>query len=443
MTADVERTSRNLGTKVEYLTRVEGHGSIVVEVRNGTLAACRFDVVEAPRFFEALLRGRSIFEAQHITSRICGICACAHSLASIQAAEGALGVTPSLQTITLRRLLLDLEFIDSHVLHIYLLALPDLVGAKSFLPLVASHEKVVRRALRLKKTVNRLSDVLVGRHVHPISAIIGGFTKIPTERELVQMHESLIALRPDIEATVTLMTSLTFPDFEHPTEYVALISDDGAYPLLAGDIGSTDGVRLAKQEYRRATNEKVVPHSSAKHTHLSRDSCTVGARARFNLNHDKLLPRGKEAARELGLEAPSHNPFLNTVAQTVEAAHCLEEAIGLVGELLEHGVDRTEAFVVGLNESGRIPVRAGGGVGAIEAPRGILFHHYEIDDAGIITDADCVIPTNQNLASIERDLRAFVPGILHQSDAEVTLGLEMLVRSYDPCISCSTHLVRL
>ncbi len=436
-------TGRNLGVKVEYLTRVEGHGNIVVEVRDGTLAACRFDVVEAPRFFEALLRGRSIFEAQHITSRICGICACAHSLTSIQAAEEALGVIPSAQTIALRRLLLDLEFIDSHVLHIYLLALPDLVGAKSFLPLVASHEKVVRRALRMKKTVNLLSDVLVGRHVHPISAIVGGFTKIPGPHELEQMHESLIALRPDMEATVALVASLTFPDFERPTEYVALTSDDGTYPLLAGDIGSTDGVRLAKKEYRRATNEKVVPHSSAKHTHLSRDSYTVGALARFNLNHAKLLPRGREAARVLGLKAPSHNPFLNTVAQTVEAAHCLEEAIGLVGGLLEHGVDRAEALLVGANESNRIAVRAGEGVGAIEAPRGILFHRYRIDAAGIITDADCVIPTNQNLASIEQDMRAFLPGILHKSDAEVTLGLEMLVRAYDPCISCSTHLVRL
>ena len=199
------------------------------------------------------------------------------------------------------------------------------------------------------------------------------------------MHESLIALRPDMEATVALVASLKFPDFERPTEYVALTSDDGAYPLLSGDIGSTDGVRLAKKEYRRATNEKVVPHSSAKHTHLSRDSYTVGALARFNLNHDKLLPRGKEAARVLGLKAPSHNPFLNTVAQTVEAAHCLEEAIGLVGGLLEHGVDRSEALVVGINESNRIPVRAGEGVGAIEAPRGILFHRYRIDAAGIIT----------------------------------------------------------
>jgi len=443
MTGEVERTTRNLGVKVEYLTRVEGHGNIVVEVKNGALTACRFDVVESPRFFEALLRGRSIFEAQHITSRICGICACAHSLTSIQAAEEALGLIPSAQTVALRRLLLDLEYLDSHVLHIYLLALPDLVGAKSFLPLVASHEKVVRRALRMKKTVNQLADILVGRHVHPIAAIIGGFTKLPSPRDLEQMHESLAALRPDIEATVALVATLTFPDFERPTEYVALISDDDTYPLLSGAIGSSDGVRLAKREYRRATNEQVVPHSSAKHTHLSRDSYAVGALARFNLNHEKLLPRGREAARVLGLKAPCSNPFLNTVAQTVEIAHCLEEAIGLVGGLLEHGIDRTEALLVGVNESNRIPVRAGAGVGAIEAPRGILFHRYQIDEAGIIADADCVIPTNQNLASIEQDLRALVPAILHKSDAEITLGLEMLVRAYDPCISCSTHLVRL
>jgi coenzyme F420-reducing hydrogenase alpha subunit len=329
------------------------------------------------------------------------------------------------------------------VLHVYLLALPDLVGAKSFLPLASSHEKVVRRALRMKKTVNQLSDTLVGRHVHPISAIVGGFTKLPSAAELERMHEELIALRPDMEATVALVASLAFPEFERPTEYVALVSDDGAYPLLSGDIGSTDGVRLAKREYRRATNEKVVPHSSAKHTSLSRDAYAVGALARFNLNHEELLPRAREAARVLGLKAPCQNPFLNTVAQTVEAVHCLEEAIGLVGELLERGVDRSEALVVGLNEGGRIPVRAGEGVGAIEAPRGILFHRYETDAAGLITAADCVIPTNQNLANIEGDMRALVPEILHKSDAEIQLRLEMLVRSYDPCISCSTHLVRL
>jgi len=434
---------KNLGVRVEYLTRVEGHGNIVVEVRDGALEACRFDVVESPRFFEALLRGRSVFEAQHITSRICGICACAHSLTSLQAAEEALGVIPSAQTVALRRLLLDLEFLDSHVLHVYLLALPDLVGAKSFLPLAASHEKVVRRALRMKKAVNRVSDLLVGRHVHPITPVIGGFTKVPSVAELETMHEELIALRPDMEATVALVASLAFPEFERPTEYVALVSDDDVYPLLAGDIGSSDGVRLAKREYRRATNEKVVPHSSAKHASLSRDAYAVGALARFNLNHDKLLPRGKEAARLLGLKAPCHNPYLNTVAQTVEAAHCLEEAIGLAGGLLERGVDQGEALVVGLNEAGRVPVRAGEGVGAVEAPRGILFHRYVTDAAGLITAADCVIPTNQNLANIEGDMRALVPEILHKSDAEIQLRLEMLVRAYDPCISCSTHLVRL
>jgi coenzyme F420-reducing hydrogenase alpha subunit len=427
---------------VDYVTRVEGHGNIVVEVRDGALAACRFDVVEAPRLFEALLRGRSVFEAQHITSRICGICACAHSLTSIQAAEDALGIRPSAQTVLLRRLLLDLEFLDSHVLHVYLLALPDFVGAPSVLPLVATHEKVVRRALRMKKAVNQLSDVIVGRHVHPIAAIVGGFTKVPAERELDEMRDALIALRPDMEATVALVASVRLPAFERPTEYVALVSDDERYPLLEGDIGSSDGVRLPRREYRRATNERVVPHSTAKHARLSRESYAVGALARFNINHAKLHPRGKEAARILGLKAPCHNPFLTTVAQTVEAVHCLEEAIGIVDELLERGVDRSEALVVGMNEGGRIPVRAGDGVGAVEAPRGTLFHAYRTDAGGFIQEADCVIPTNQNLANIEGDMRALVPSLLDRSDEEIRQSLEMLVRAYDPCISCSTHLVR-
>jgi coenzyme F420-reducing hydrogenase alpha subunit len=438
-----KKVGKNLGVRVDYVTRVEGHGNIVVEVRDGALEACRFDVVEAPRFFEAILRGRSVFEAQHITSRICGICACAHSLTSIQAAEDALGVTPSAQTTLLRRLLLDLEFLDSHVLHVYLLALPDAVGAKSFLPLVATHEKVVRRALRMKKACNSLSDILVGRHVHPISAIVGGFTKIPSPQQLEGMRDALIGLRPDMEATVGLMATAKFPEFERETEYVALVSDDETYPLLAGDIGSTDGMRFAKKEYRLATNERVVPHSTAKHTHLSRESYAVGALARFNLNHAKLHPRAKEAARMLGLQAPCHNPYANTIAQVVEAVHCLEEAIGIVGELLERGIDQGEALVVGLNEQGRIPVRAGDGVGAIEAPRGILFHAYKTDGSGLIVDADCIIPTNQNLANLEGDMRSLVPEILHLADAEIQQRLEMLVRSYDPCISCSTHLVRL
>ncbi len=343
----------------------------------------------------------------------------------------------------MRKLLLDLEILDSHLLHIYLLVAPDLFNVKSFVTLIRSNEDVVRRALRMKKICNDACDILVGRHVHPISAIVGGFTKLPRKKDLDAMLDLLAALRHDMDATVALHPYLAFPAFERDTEYVGLVSDDGDYPLLMGDIGSTDGVRMPKKEYRKIVNEFVVPHSSAKHTKLSRESYAVGALARFNLNADKLHPRAKEVAAEVGLSATCVNPYLNTVAQLIECVHCLEHALSIVEHLRNTPLNYDEEIVVGVNEQGRIPVRAGNGVGAVEVPRGILFHNYEIDGNGIITNANCVIPTNQNTGNIEFDMMHLVPTILDRSDEEIRLAVEMLVRAYDPCISCSTHCLRI
>ena len=432
---------KNVNINVEYLTRVEGHGNIVINVKDGKLDTCRLDIVEAPRFFEGMLRGRSIFEAQHITSRICGICACGHTLASIQAAEDALGITPTEQTIKLRKLLLHLEILDSHILHIYLLVAPDLLGVKSFVPLINSHNEVVRRALRMKKTCNDFCDILVGRHVHPISAITGGFTKLPRPKDLDAMIEMLRVLRIDMDATVELAATLKFPEFERDTEYVGLVSDDSEYPLLTGDIGSTDGVRMNKKDYRNISNEFIVSHSSAKRTKLSRESYAVGALARFNLNSEKLHSKAKAVATAVGLKPKCINPYLNTVAQLVECVHCLEDSISILEDLKSRPLNYGEEIVVGLNEQHRIPVRAGNGVGAVEVPRGILFHNYQTDGNGLIVNANCVIPTNQNTGNIEYDMMKLVPAILDKNEEEITLGVEMLVRSYDPCISCSAHLL--
>lgn len=431
--------NRNIKINVEYLTRIEGHGNIVINVKEGKLETCRLEVVETPRFFEGMLRGRSIFEAQHITSRICGICSCGHSLASIQAAEDALDITPSIQTVKLRKLLLHMETLDSHILHIYLLAAPDLLGVPSFVPLIDSHNKVVRRALRLKKACNDICEILAGRHVHPISAIIGGFTKLPKEKDLDNMLVLLKNIQPDIDATIELIASLKFPQFERETEYVGLVNDSNEYPFLSGGIGSTDGVKMKKKDYKKITNEFVVPHSSAKHTKLSRESYAVGSLARFNLNYDKLHPKAKQAANLIGIKPKCINPYLNTAAQLIEVAHCMEEAIFIVEDLKYSGINYGEEIVVGLNEQSKIPIKKGTGVGAVEVPRGILFHNYEIDEKGIIVNADCIIPTNQNLNNIEHDMKKLVPEILDKSEEEITLALEMLVRAYDPCISCSAH----
>lgn len=433
----------NIKINVEYLTRVEGHGNIVVEVKDGKLEICRLEIVESPRFFEGFLRGRSIYEAPHITCRICGICSCGHTLASIQAAEDALGIKPTEQTTLLRKLLLHYEELDSHLLHIYLLVAPDLVGVPSFVPLIKSHPDVVRRALRMKRLCNELCDILVGRHVHPIAAVIGGFTKLPSYADLEEMHKRLLELRKDMDATVELFSKLTFPEFERDTEYVALVNDEDEYPLLYGDIGSTDGYRVSKYEYKNVTNEFIVPYATAKRTKWHRQSYAVGALARFNLNHEKLHPRAKQAANSLNLKPKCINPYLNTVAQVVECVHCVEDALRIIELLWQKGINYDEIIIPDLNEHGALPVRAGEGVGAVEVPRGLLIHHYQCDENGVFVNANCVIPTNQNTHNIELDMLKLVPEIINQSKEEITLALEMLVRAYDPCISCSVHLVEL
>lgn len=431
--------NKDLDIKVEYVTRVEGHGNIVVNLKNGNIEKCEFHVVETPRFFEGMLRGRSIFEAQHITSRICGICSCGHSLASIQAAEDALGFKPTQQTIKLRKLLLDYEFLDSHLLHIYLLAAPDVLGVPSFVPLIKKSPALVKKILAAKKKFNDVCDVLVGRHVHPISAIVGGFTKLPKPSDLDKMLEILEGMRQDMDDFIDVALKLKFPEFYRETEYVALVNDTDEYPLLEGDIGSTDGKRFNKKDYKLATNEFIDPRSSAKFTKLSRESYMVGALARFNLNHKKLHKKAKKVAEELKLKAPCYNPFMNTIAQAVELVHCYEHAIEIIKEFKKDGIDYSQEIVVGINEKNQIPVRAGNGVGAVEVPRGILFHNYEIDEKGIIQHANCIIPTNQNINNIEYDMMKFLPEIINEPKEQIQLKLEMLVRAYDPCISCSTH----
>jgi len=431
--------NRDLTVNVEYLTRVEGHGNILINVREGRIERCEFQVVESPRFFEGMLRGRSIFEAQHITSRICGICSCGHSLCSIQAAEEALGVVPSPQTIILRKLLLDYEMLDSHLLHIYFLALPDIASKRSIFSMLSSDGEIVRRALRMKKLINDACQILAGRHVHPITCVVGGFAKLPGREDLKAMLNILDNLEGDIEETLSLGKKMEFPRFTRETEYVALISKEERYPLLSGDIGSSDGKKFDKRDYRKVANEFVDPRSTAKFARFSRQSYMVGALARFNLNGEKLHPRAKRAAGELGLEPVCHNPYFNTIAQIVECIHCFEDARMIIQNLFSNGVEKSEEIVVGANETGAIPIKAGTGIGAIEVPRGTLFHNYEVDEKGQITNADCVIPTNQNINNLKHDMEKLLPEVLDKGKEEVKRYMEMLVRAYDPCISCSAH----
>jgi sulfhydrogenase subunit alpha len=418
---------------VHHVTRVEGHGNIIVELSNGKLKECRFEIVETPRFFEAMLLGRPYSEASHITSRICGICSTGHATTSLRASENALGITPSEQTRLLRKLTFHGEILDSHILHVYMLVAPDFFGVGSVIPLVNSHPEVVMRALRMKKLSGDLCKVITGRHTHPIAMTVGGFTHFPSKEELEDLRARLEQMRVDVDATVELFASLPWPQFERETEYVSLSRPD-EYAFIDGEIVTSDGTRLALDDYLQVTNEHLVPHSTAKHSRHKRESYMVGALARFNNNFQHLHPRAKEAAQTFGMQPLVINPYLNTAAQVIEIVHCVEDAIQIIDQLLSSGVSSEQPVSTGSS--------FGDGVGACEVPRGLLIHHYRIGEDGKIQAADCVIPTNQNLANIEADFRTLVPAIADKPTEAIQLDLEMLVRAYDPCISCSVHVLK-
>ncbi len=436
-------SKKELNINVEHVTRVEGHGSIVINVKEGKLEECQLHIVEAPRFFEAMVKGRSMFEVQYVTSRICGICSTGHSMASIKAAEDAIGFKPSDQTTKLRKLLLHLETLDSHLLHAFMLVAPDALGAPSVFPLLGTHKDAIVMVLKMKRQYSNICDVLAGRRSHPIAICPRGWTKLPTKKELEWMKGVFVSQVPDLTAAVDLLASLKLPDFERETEYVALTHPD-EYAFLEGEMTTTDidGV-VERRNYKDVIHEYHVAHSTSKHSKNKRDSYMVGALARINVNYDKLNDEAKGVAEKLGFKTPCYNPFMNTVAQVIEMAHCTYDAIRIIDDLLENGVDYSDVVTSWptKDELPGLKMSAGSGVGIVEVPRGLLVHNYDVDKEGIVTGANCVIPTNQNLANIDLDMKKMVPEVIDSSKEEITLLAEMLVRAYDPCISCSCHLL--
>lgn len=418
--------------RVNSVTRVEGHGNLVLNLSDGRVDELRLEIAESPRFFEVMLRGRSYEEAAYLSGRICGICSVAHTTTSLRAVEAAIGCVPSEQTVALRKLLLHAEMLQSHLLHVYFLALPDFLGAGSAIALAGSHREVVQRALRMKRLANEICEVITGRHVHPLAHKINGFSRLPTLEELATLRAGLLAAREDMQATVELVKGLEIPDFQRETEYLSL-HDPDEYAFYQGDIVSSDDPKPTPLRlYKERVREFIVEHSSAKHARSRRDSYMVGALARLNNNFLQLHPEAQRAAKTLGLTPPCYNPFVNNLAQVVESVHCLEESLTILDNLLSNGI---------ANESFGAPPGAGRGVGACEAPRGTLYHEFVVDEAGKIVEANLIIPTAQNLANLEDDIRAFAPQIAHLPEERIRLLLEMLVRAYDPCISCAVHLL--
>ncbi len=428
--------SDDVDIDVEYLTRVEGHGNIEVNAENGDIEKCEWQVVEAPRYFESLVVDRDWEELHHITSRICGICSIGHTLTSLKATEDAMDIEVSEQDKKLRKLALHAENMQSHVLHVGYLALPDLLDSKSVVPLTETHTEEVKTVIRLHRLANRMSDMITGRTTHPQRLIPGGFSKIPTENELMELKNKLEGSFNDLTAVANLLKKLghKIPDFKRETEYISLTHGD-EYALYGGDICSSDTGETPVDEYLDITNEYTVPQSTAKYTKNNRESYMVGALARLNNNYEQLSPMAKGIADKFDLDPMECNPYMNTIAQVVEVVHSVEDSIRIIEELLDEGLEDQEDY-----HKPDIEPKAGRGIGAIEVPRGILFHDYTYDEDGKCTEANCIIPTNQNHGNIQHDMEKLVPEILgEKSEDEVELTLEMLVRAYDPCISCSTH----
>ena len=317
---------------IHHLTRVEGHGNIKIRIRDGKLEEARWEVVETPRFFEAMMVGKKWENAPWISARICGICSIGHTLASIRAVENAFGFTPPDQTAKLRLLLKHMETLQSHVLHLYFLAAPDFLNAGSVFPLIASHPAVVERAARMKQLANDACDCIGGRRMHPTRTVVGGFTMLPDKKELEELKLRLHDAGEDLAKTAQLFRGFRLPYFERETEFVSLKGEKG-YPFIGGDLVSTDGVRKREHEYRAMTNEYLVEQSTSKWSRLSRKSFAVGALARVNNNFALLHPAARQVAGSFGLDPVNHNPYMNNIAQLVESVHVVHEAIGLIDEL--------------------------------------------------------------------------------------------------------------
>jgi sulfhydrogenase subunit alpha len=418
--------------KVDYLARVEGEGGLDVKIRDDKVVDVKLKIFEPPRFFEAFLRGRQFTEAPDIAARICGICPVAYQMSAVHAMEYALSVKVEGPLRDLRRLLYCGEWIESHVLHVYMLHAPDFLGYEDAIQLAKDQPEVVQRALQLKKIGNEIVTLVGGREIHPINVRVGGFYKVPTRRDLEPLAERLKWARDAALETVKLVATFPFPDFDQEYLFVALRHPD-EYPFNEGHLVSNRGLDITVDHYEEHFVEEHVQHSNALHSTLKGlGAYFVGPLARYSLNFDRLSPLAQEAARTAGLGPTCSNPFKSIIVRSVETVYACDEALRII-----------QGYTVPEKPAVEVPVRAGVGYGCTEAPRGILYHRYRIDARGAILDAKIVPPTSQNQKTIEQDLWQFIPKHLDLPPEKLQWQCEQAIRNYDPCISCATHYLTL
>jgi len=423
---------------IEPLARVEGHGGITVEMEGDAVKNVRFDVLEGARLLEPLVRGKRYDELAPILSRICSICSVAHTLTSLKATENALGIRVSPQTELLRELLFRGESIESHALHLILLALPDYLGYPSATALAADKPDAVTLGLRLKKMGNRILETVGGRAVHPVNAVPGGFGRVPSAEQLIELRASLIEAVADAETMIDLIASLPAADFCHCETLYAALRSPHADSYYAGDevmlVANGNQASVPAADYRLFSGETAVRHSHAKHSTFRGRPFMVGALARLTVNPWRLTGRLAAAMKRLNLVLPAGNPMDNNKAQALELQSDVSRALEMIEQLLRDGI----------KDERPVPSQphAGTGTAITEAPRGLLVHSYAFDHEGRVVSADVITPTAMNAASMEVHFRAAVEQCADRGEATISQRLQMVARAYDPCISCSVHLVR-
>ena len=411
--------------EIDYLARVEGEASIEVQIDQGP--AIKLKIFEPPRFFEGFLVGRKYDEVGDIVSRICGICPVSHMTTAIQAVENAMQIRVSHQTKVLRKIMCISQIVSSHLIHLYMLAMPDYFGYPGIVEMQTKFDKQIMRLMRMKEVMNELTALIGGRALHPVTHLPGGFTAIPSNEAFSCILKNLQRIKPLAKEVVKDVSRFKVPDFHSNSEYVALAAEN-EYALNEGRIISTKGLDIALQDYLEFFRESEVSYAfSKKSTIANRSSFMVGALARLNNKFDKLHNRTKALAKEISFQVPNDNPFHNMLAQSIEVVDGIEQCMQLI---------KSNTFE---DEDIDIRIRPGEGGSITEAPRGLLFHWYKINKKGVVEQANLVTPTSHNFQNIEKDLKKLVAENKNRKRDQIRLLCEQLVRAYDPCFSCSVH----
>lgn len=427
-----ELPTRKIDIHVPVLARVEGEGALHLRIRDGTIEELLLQIYEPPRLFEKFLEGRSYEEVPDMVARICGICPVAYQISAVNALESLFGVDPGPWVQAMRRVLYCGEWIESHCLHIHLLAAPDFFGYESVIAMARDHPGVVQRGLRLQGLGNELIALFGGRSVHPVGVKVGGFHRAPEPPDVAALLDRLRAALPESEDLVRWTAGIAVPEAAQDFACVSM-RDARDYPIHRGQIVASDGLAIDAADYERHFAEHQVAHSTALYSHYHGQPYLVGPLARLNLNRDRLPSAIQQLVSDTGRTWPSRSMFNGMLARAIEVHYAISEAVRL---LQEYSVPDSPAVAV--------TPRAGVGYGCSEAPRGLLWHRYRVDDEGRILEARIVPPTSQNQARIEEDLRLSLQAFgLQHSDEELRLHCEQVIRNYDPCISCATHFLRL